>query len=251
MVDIVVVSYNMQPQFARCLQSIRRWTEMPYRLVVVDNGSSDGSPAWAESYGGLVLIRNQENRGYAAACNQGIQAGGHPLVVIMNCDTEVTRGWLAPLVRTMMSGERVAAVGPKLVNRQGLIVGAGTDFNWQMRGWMVPDGPGIFDQPCDCLNVCGACYMLRRDLLSELGLFDEQYFFYFEELDYSFNALYHGYRVVYCPDSTVIHDFPRSDSNNQSASEPGGKEAYFRTSEEKFNDKWVYRNGKVFRKGEA
>ncbi|MHB1629585.1 MAG: glycosyltransferase family 2 protein [Bacilli bacterium] len=236
-IDIVVVSYNTRDILLACLNSLREHTPEDHRLVVVDNGSRDDSveAVRALDWEHLRIIANSENRGYAKACNQGILAGSSPFVILLNSDIVVTQGWLSPLLQCMQGDPRIAVVGPKLVDRRGRITGAGivgTNGNHWPRGYMEQDQPGKFDQQEDCISVCGAAYLIRRDLVPELGLFDENYAFYFEETDYSFQARSKGYRVVYCPQSTICHLSGQSNRNHQQL------RALFEESERYFRAKW-------------
>ncbi|MHB1682086.1 MAG: glycosyltransferase family 2 protein [Bacilli bacterium] len=237
-IDIVVVSYNTRDILLACLNSLRIYTPEDHRIIVVDNGSQDATVqavrtlAWEN----LSIIANNDNYGYAKACNQGIAAGDSPFIILLNSDIIVTQGWLAPLLQCMQQDSRTAVVGPKLVDQRGRITGAGivgTNANHWPRGYMEQDQPGKFDQEEDCISVCGAAYLIRRALISELGLFDENYFFYFEETDYSFQARSKGYRVVYCPHSRIYHLSGQSNGDHRQL------RALFEQSERYFRSKWA------------
>jgi GT2 family glycosyltransferase len=208
--DIVIVNFNTKKYLDDCLQSIRKFTgpKNSYRIWVIDNGSTDGSASLIKAAEGITGIFNRENRGYGRACNQGIRAGTGDYIFLLNSDTQVTSGWLLPLIQTLASDPKIAITGPKLVNPEKRLVGAGvigTNAHPIIRGWGEPDEPGRFDQPLKCVSVCGACMGIKRQLLPQLGLFDEHYFHYYEETDYCYNARFRGFKIVYCPDSTVIH----------------------------------------------
>lgn len=209
-VDIVIVNYNSHRYLKNCLASIQKnsGSSTDYRIWIVDNSSTDGSGAYLRTLPWINIIFNQKNIGYGAACNQAIQVGIGELIFIMNSDIEVTSGWLQPLALTLKSSPKVAVTGPRLVNSQGYLMGAGvigSNSKPIIRGWGEPDHPERYNLAMECLSVCGACMGLKRELLPELGFFDEHYFHYFEETDYCFNARYHGYKVIYCPQSKVIH----------------------------------------------
>lgn len=235
-VDLVIVNYNSRRYLEKCLASIYRYTPRPFKIIVVDNGSTDGSVEYLEGRSDLECLPNQENLGYAAACNQGIRQGVNPYIILLNPDIEVTRGWLEPLLGSARH-PKVAVVGPKLVNSEGLLVGTGVkDWNelTRPRSWMQPDYPGRFMKPEECISVGGACYLIKRALLPELGFFDERYFLYFEETDYSINALLKGFKVIFNPKSVVIHHVGATGGG-------GGHQArlnYFRESRAKFVAKW-------------
>lgn len=235
--DLVIVNYNTKKYLDDCLQSIRKFTGPTdtYRIWVVDNGSTDGSVQLIQSLDFVHGIYNLKNRGYGSACNQGIQAGNGRAIFLLNSDIQVTEGWLSPLLHVLESSPEIAVVGPRLVNPEGLLVGVGvigTNARPVIRGWREPDDPERYNQPLEVLSVCGACMGIKRHLIPELGLFDEHYFHYFEETDYCYNARFHKYKVIYCPDSKVIHRVFGSCQDRQKLRK------YFREGEQYFHKKW-------------
>lgn len=244
--DLIVVSYNTRKYLGDCLQSLTQYADatIPSRIWVVDNASQDGSVELIHGYGnGVSGIFNRQNQGYGSACNQGIAAGNGEYIFLLNSDIKATDGWLAPLVKTLSCSPWVAVVGPRLVNPRGLLVGVGvvgTNAHPVIRGWGEPNEPERYNQPLEVLSVCGACIGIKRSLIPRLGLFDAHYFHYFEETDYCYNARFHGYKIIYCPDSTVIHRVFGSCRDQLKL------QKYFRQSEAYFNKKW-----KVFLKDGA
>lgn len=201
----------------------------------MDNASTDGSISYLQGRRDLDLVVNTENRGYAVACNQGIRRGKSEYIVLLNPDVEVSKGWLEPLVTTARS-PGIAAVGPKMVNAQGLLVGTGvTDWNelTRPRAWLQPDRPGLFTQPEECITLGGACLLLKRSLIPVLGLLDERYFFFFEETDYCINALLKGYKIIFNPKSVIVHHVAGSTPEGYSR-----RMVYFQESQRRFVQKW-------------
>ncbi len=236
-VDIVIVNHNTRDLLEKCLESIKDNTEYPHRLIVVDNGSSDSSKDYLNSQPEVLTIFNETNEGYARACNKGAVAGRGKYILFLNTDVEVTPGWLERMVKCARSHERVAVVGPKMVNEDDLIVGAGvTELSdvCSPRGWKEPDGESVFAREEEVINVSGACYLIKREILPRLGLFDERFFFYYEETDYSLRAREKGYRVMYCPQAKIIHQHEGSlkeiDRNLRNK--------YFAMSRQLFTSKW-------------
>lgn len=241
LVDIVIVNFNTRKLVARCLSSVRAHTDPgTYRLWAVDNASTDGSAQWLEAEPDIRLLRNAANLGYARACNRGALAGDGEHILFLNADTAPLPGWLPPLVELLESDERVAVVGPRLINEEGLIVGAGvvgTNAAPGIRLWMAPERQTADDRVLDCLSVCGAAYMIKRRLIPVLGLFDERYFMYFEETDYSYHARDNGYRVLYCPRSRMVHTWGGSGRTDPRLRE------YFYTGQRLFDTKWAHMMG--------
>ena len=234
-VDIVVVNHNTKEYLIDCLRSIRSFSgQNNYRILVVDNASSDGSVAWLKANEWVTGVYNSWNKGYAVACNQGILSGDGKFILLLNSDTLVTRGWLGPLIK-ILSQPEVAVVGPCLVNFEGRLVGVGvtgTDAKPLIRGWGEPNDPQRYNAPTKCLSVCGACMGIKRDLLPRLGLFDEHYFHYFEETDYCLNARLQGFKVIYTPASLVLHRVFGSTHNQRLLKE------HFQASKVYFLKKW-------------
>ena len=238
-VDLIVISFNTRQLVLDCVRSIRDHTSVPNHIIVVDNGSSDGTVEAVRQLGweNIIIVENAENTGYAKACNQGISAGSSPYIVLMNSDVIVTPGWLSPMIECMQGDLKIAVVGPKMVDRSGRITGAGivgTNAHHYPRGLLEHDRPGMYDEQEDCISVAGAAYLIRRDLLATLGMFDENYFFYFEETDYSFRARSKGFRVVYCPKSRIYHLMGRSCQDHAYL------RALFERSERYFQRKWAH-----------
>jgi GT2 family glycosyltransferase len=234
--DLVIVTYQSEAVIGPCLESIFRYTPEPISVFVVDNGSGDGTLRAAADFKEAVIIANGENLGYAKAANMGIRAGSGDAIAVMNADTKVTEGWLEPLLDCLFSHAKVALAGPKMVNRHNQLVSTGTDWNWKAPHFMELHRPGLLEEQRDCMVINGACFLMKRGLIPQLGLMDENYFFYFEETDYCFNAIHNGYRVVYCPQSLIYHAY---ESNTQLRSDMIGK--HWNDSRDYFDRKWAGR----------
>lgn len=234
MIDIIVITHNSVNVIDDCLASIFEHTPYPKNVIVVDNGSTDQTCPYLNTRSDIILIASKKNDGYAKAINKGISSGDGEFIIVLNDDTQVTAGWLEPLLDCFQRDNKVAIVAPKLINKEGRLVGVGTDWNWKMPHFMQPNAPGILEDERDCLSINGACFSIKRSLLPILGLLDENYFFYFEETDYCLNANYLDFRVVYCGKSMVYHDY-KMDSVRKAAIS-----AYWSESSKYFNKKWGY-----------
>lgn len=208
-VDIIIVNYNTCKFLQDCVRSIAENTDYPYRLLVIDNNSADGSKRYLESLQrrGVQVVFNRENTGCARAWNQGIKLSSGKYLLFLNPDTLLSPGWLSKMVACAESDEAIAVVGNKQVTPEGIILHAGlVEENGRayFRGEGEKDAAGKFSEVCDCLDVCGACYLVKRTCIERIGLFDERFFLYAEETDFSHRARLAGLRVVYCP-VTIIH----------------------------------------------
>ncbi|GKU80701.1 glycosyltransferase family 2 protein [Niallia sp. NCCP-28] len=232
--DIIIVTYNSERFIKDCLESIMNYTPVSKSIYIVDNGSVDGTLPYLKSINDIYILENKGNLGYSAAVNRGIRAGTGDIIAIFNADTRVTEGWLEPLIQCLYSDPKVAVVGPKMINSNNQIVACGTSWDWSMPGFMDENRVGLLDEQRDCLVVNGACFLIKRENIPILGLLDENYFFYFEETDYCFNANSLGYRVVFCPKSLIYHEHDFSSRNKPHQVQ------FWAESEKFFNSKWRY-----------
>ncbi|RDI76260.1 putative glycosyltransferase [Gaiella occulta] len=207
---VVIPSWNGADLLADCLAALWRQTLPPGEVIVIDNGSTDGTAAMlAEAFPEVRLVGLDRNRGFAAAVNAGIRASDTPLIALLNNDAVAEPGWLAALVEAA-DGERVGMVASKIVDAAdpGRIEGIGLEVdpegNPRQIGRGEPDGPGFVR----CREVFGpiaAAALYRRQLLDEVGLFDEDFFAYLEDVDLAWRARRAGWRCLYAPGAVVAH----------------------------------------------
>ncbi|MNJ40038.1 N-acetylglucosaminyl-diphospho-decaprenol L-rhamnosyltransferase [compost metagenome] len=240
--DLVIVTYNSASYIQQCLEAIRAYTPSDYTIIVVDNGSTDGTIEYLQNYPDIKLIANSQNRGYASAVNLGIKHGLAETIVIMNPDVFVTKNWLPPLIDALWREEQTAIVAPKLINSSNQLVGVGTNWDWTSPYFLCPNEPGILEETRACLAINGACFLLKRNLLEKLGLLDEHYFHYFEETDYCFNAIHCGYNILFCPESTIYHEYYPNPERDKAIRQ------YWVQSEAHFNRKWSYQGNGIVAK---
>jgi len=224
-VDVVSVNWNSGAQLAACLASLARTDRSGFRLgrvVVVDNASSDGSAAVACPELPLEVIVNPTNRGFAAACNQGARGSTSDYLLFLNPDTVLESQSLARPIAFLESAEGAGAAvcGIRLVDDNGTVtrscarfptVGAllatACGLDRLLPGWF----PGVVMRDWDHLtsrtvdHVIGAFYLTRRAVFQSLGGFDERYFVYLEDLDYSRRASLAGWSSYYLATAQAYH----------------------------------------------
>ncbi|HET9732182.1 MAG TPA: glycosyltransferase family 2 protein [Acidimicrobiales bacterium] len=214
--SIIIPLYNKAEYTEACLVALAAVTQPgTYELVLVDNGSTDGTGALLGTLGpDSRIIRNPTNLGFAKACNQGAAVATGRHLVFLNNDTEPHPGWLEPLVQILDSEPDVGIVGAKLLFPDGLVQHAGvwmvTNERWDsLDGYhrlyrTVPDDP-LVNERADLPAVTGACMAVRREAFTAAGGFDEAYWNGNEDVELCLRARAAGYRVVYDPRSTLTH----------------------------------------------
>jgi N-acetylglucosaminyl-diphospho-decaprenol L-rhamnosyltransferase len=229
-VSVVVVSYNTCALLRACLQSVYASTLRPREVFVVDNGSTDGSPAMvAAEFPHVLLTPLDRNLGFSAANNVALRRCRSAQVLLLNPDATLAPEALARLHDALEAWPDAAAVGPRILNPDGTPQSCGYVFPTLLaeirqskrvdRLLALLAGPARAtsgEAPAETAEVdwCdGACMLLRREALETVGLLDEQYFLYTEELDWCFAARRAGWRVAVVPDAVVWHHRGQSSTN--------------------------------------
>ena len=210
-VSIIIPVFNNLPLTRRCLTLLAATaTALPYEIIVVDNASTDGTAeflAAEAAQGTLRVVTNAQNEGFARGCNHGAQVARGAILLFLNNDTQVTPGWLEPLVHALQQ-PAVGVAGAKLLYANGTIQHAGIEF---IKG--VPDHPHrrspgntpIANEFRELDMVTGACFMVHRELFLQLAGFDEIYRNGVEDVDLCLRVRAAGFKVVYEPKSVVYH----------------------------------------------
>lgn len=211
MVSLIILTYNRLDVTKDCLESIRRHTPQPHEIIIVDNGSSDGSRQWLRERQSeqptIKLIENSENLGFSAGCNQGIRAASGEYLLLLNNDTVVTPGWLAGLLEPF-SDPSVGVVGPITNNLSGAQEWPWSDYNGlgelddfalhhrsKYRYWWIPSR-----------RIVGFCMLFRRSLVEQIGYLDERFGSgNYEDDDFCLRTALAGYRNLVLADVFIHH----------------------------------------------
>ena len=210
-VTVVIPNWNGEQFLRLCLGSLRDQSFRVFETIVVDNGSVDSSITFVEEHFPEVdVVALGENLGIAAAFNAGIEASTLEYVVLLNNDTEQDPGWLEALVRAAEDHPEAGLFASKLVDLhdRGVLDGAGDAMRLSGLPYRLGHGErdsGRFDRPGYVFGACAAAALYRRDMLDEVGLFDEDFVSYCEDGDLSFRAQLAGYRCFYVPGAVVYH----------------------------------------------
>ncbi len=225
-VSVVIVSYRSREHLPACLDSVRQSlaaSQLSGEVIVVDNASPDGSAQLvATHYPWVRLVANPTNRGFAAAANQGMRLARGRVVVLLNPDTRLVGDALGRLVRFLDEHPTAGAVGPRLRYPDGRTQPSRRRFptvltgflestlvqdywrdNWILRRYYVADRSDDDLQEVDWL--VGACLAIRRQALATVGLLDERFFLYSEEVEWFWRLRRAGWRVYYLPEAEVVH----------------------------------------------
>jgi GT2 family glycosyltransferase/tetratricopeptide (TPR) repeat protein len=216
--SIVIATHN-QLQFTRvCLESIRFRTDEPYELIVVDNGSTDGTVEYLRSCSDVRLIENANNRGFPAAANQGILASRGQQILLLNNDVLVTTGWLDRLLRALYAEEHgdnqttIGLVGPCSNAVSGpQQVSVEYDDLADLDGFAWDWGQRYDGQREEIDRLVGFCLLFRRELIDRVGVLDERFGIgNFEDDDFCRRAMLAGYKAVIARDAFIHHFGHRS-----------------------------------------
>jgi GT2 family glycosyltransferase len=210
--SVVVVNFNGQHFLERCLAALlEQELEEPFEVLLVDNGSSDESVAFVRRrFPTVQVIEAQRNLGFAGGNNLGMRAAQGRHIVLLNNDTQVRAGWLKALVTAAEQNPTAGAIAAKLlfVEPPNTIQNAGSlllsDGSGADRGFREPDR-GQYDTAEEVFGACGASVLYRRQMLEDVGVFDETFFMYYEDTDLNWRMRLRGWKVVYEPGAVVDH----------------------------------------------
>jgi N-acetylglucosaminyl-diphospho-decaprenol L-rhamnosyltransferase len=219
--SIIIVSFNARDHLERCLQAL---CDAPpvhgHEVIVVDNASADGSADAARRWPAVHVIEATENLGFARGTNLGVRSSSGTNLLFLNSDTVVSAGAIDRLLDELGRHEDVAVVGPRLVDGQGRaelsfgpMVGPLNELRQQrlMRGYHAGQAGIVaqIDQETRQVQypdwVSGACLLVRRDDAEAVGLLDERYFMYLEDVDFCAAIRARGRRIMFTPSVEVVH----------------------------------------------
>ena len=213
--SIIIPVFNKLEYTKQCIKALYDNTPIPlFELIIVNNASTDGTKEYldqlSQQVNNIKVIHNQENLGFAKACNQGARIAEGRYLVFLNNDTVPLKGWLDALIETIEKDEKIGAVGTKLIYPDGRLQEAGSVIFNDGTGWNFGKGDeahkDIYNEAYEVDYCSGACLLVRKDLFWKIGGFDERYSpAYYEDTDLCFALRKLGYKVVYCPRCEVIH----------------------------------------------
>jgi len=210
--SVIIVNFNGKQFLDRCLAAVQQ-QELgePFEVILVDNASSDGSVAAVrQAFPEGRVIAAGRNLGFAGGNNLGMRAARGRHIVLLNNDTRVRPGWLRALVAAAEASPDAGAIAAKLMflDPPGVIQNAGSlllsDGSGADRGFREADR-GQYDGREEVFGACGASVLYRREMLDDVGAFDETFFMYYEDTDLNWRMRLRGWKVVYEPAAVVDH----------------------------------------------
>ena len=226
LVSVVVVSWNTRDRLARCLRHVQCSASAErLEIIAVDNNSTDGSAELVGSeFEQVLLIRNGENRGYAAACNQGLRRARGEFVCLLNSDCYVEAGTISGLSDFLAAHPAAAGAAPALLNADGELENSVSEFPRPFLLWLGATVPGSLrvysaitrNRPSRRLPACRhevevdqpmtSCMVFRRSSLMEVGGFDESFPLFYNDVDLCLRLRQRGLQIWYVPRLAAIHD---------------------------------------------
>lgn len=264
--SVVIVSFNTKDITLDCIKSVVKNTKgIEYEVIVVDNASKDGSvPAikkLAKKHKAIQLIEKKKNLGFSGGNNIGIKNAKGEYILFLNSDTIVNDNVLCEMVKWMEKNESIGVSSCSLLNKDGSQQGTGGYFPTLIRvfSWMTiqdlplvdsiikpfhpmksknySSGSNFFDSERELDWITGAYMLFRREVIKDIGNFDEEYFMYTEEVDLCYRVKLKGWKIVYNPKWSIIHLGGASGTHEGSVlQEFNGVKRFYK----KFYPKWQY-----------
>jgi GT2 family glycosyltransferase len=211
LIDVIIPNWNGKRYLQDCLDSLRRQIYQSFRVIIVDNGSTDDSVEFIRGhYPEVTLIALTENKGFAGGVNEGIRPSDAELIFLLNNDTVVDPNCLRELSGAAAKYPDISYFATKMLfrNSPGVINAAGDSFgiDGQARNIGFRDfDDGRYDQVAEVFGACAGAALYRKSFFKDVGLFDEDFFLIMEDVDIEFRGQLKGHRCFYIPTAVVHH----------------------------------------------
>lgn len=226
LVDIILVNYNGSDDTIECINSIHK-TKYNYdvEIIVVDNCSNEGERKKIREFcenKGCIFIQSEVNGGFAYGNNLGIQKAidaKADYIMLLNNDTVVQNDFLNPLVNFLQSHNDVAMVSPKILYyNHDIICSEGGEINWMLAGQNNNENKKDYKNDVEIYSsfLSGCCILFRKELIDSVGMLSEDYFMYYEDVDFSYRVCTKGYKMCCVPSSIIYHKIGMSSGGDNS-----------------------------------
>lgn len=208
-VTIIIPNYNGKKLLENCIKILERQTCQEFKLLVIDNGSKDGSTDVTSESLYMEMVALPENTGFCGAVNLGFEMTTTPYAILLNNDTEAEPHFVEELLKGIRQSERIFSCGAQMLDfkQRELLDNAGDLYT--LPGWAVARGKGRpaadYGKQTDVFSCCGGAVIYRMSVLKQIGVMDEKHFAYLEDLDLGYRARIAGYRNRYIPEAKVYH----------------------------------------------
>lgn len=209
-VTVIIPNLDGKDLLRTSLTSLYESDYKNFEVILVDNGSADDSVEFVELvFPKVIIIKNKKNLGFAKAVNMAIQKSKSPYIVLLNNDAKVEKDWLSRLVASAKVHQDCSSISSKILNfrRRSILESAGDKIN--IVGQATPIGQGDKGQNYQkgkyVLGATGAASLFKRSMIEEIGLFDEDFFFYFEDVDWALRSQLYGFKTFYEPWAVAYH----------------------------------------------
>ena len=209
-ITVIIPNWNGKKYLRSCLYALYKHSKVEMDVVVVDNGSIDDSIEEAKkAFPNVKYIMLDKNYGFSKAVNEGIKIAETPYVILLNNDVKIEKGFVEALLNKIKSDKKIFSVEAKLLQQRNrkMIDSAGTTYN--VLGWARARGKDCSDakynESCETFAACAGAAIYRKNIFRTIGLFDEQYFAYLEDIDMGYRAKIHGYKNMYEPKARALH----------------------------------------------
>lgn len=209
--SIIIPNWNGQHHLETCVSAIKNQTCSDYEIIIVDNGSVDGSIAYIREYfPSIILVELNENLGFTGACNAGYKIARGAFIILLNNDTEVDPEWLGQLLDAFDRHPFAGILASKLMlfDHRDTFHAAGDFYRLDA----IPGNRGVWEKDTgqysseeQVFGACGAAAAYRRTMLEEIGFLDDRFYFSCEDMDMAWRAQLSGWRVFYVPTAVVYH----------------------------------------------
>jgi len=224
-ISAIIINYNAGTFLPKSVDSLRNCS-LEIEIIVIDNASTDGSLDSLAGLPNIQIVKNPLNVGFAKACNRGASIASAPLLLFLNPDCSFSEGTLSTLVEVMRTKENVGMAGGLLVNTDGTEQAGGrraipTPWRSFVRAFglskLSQRWPRLFydfhlhqealpDEPLEVEAISGACMLVRRKAIEDVGLWDEGYFLHCEDLDWCMRFRQKGWKILFVPDAIIVHE---------------------------------------------
>ncbi len=208
-VTVIIPNYNEKKLLENCIKTLEGQTCRNFKLLVVDNGSTDGSTEVTTSLPDYEMIRLNRNTGFCVAVNIGIRHTKTPYFILLNNDTEVEAHFVEALLAGIRKSKRIFSCSAQMLDyRQRDRIDNAGDY-YLLPGWAMARGKGkpafLFEEEAEIFSSCGGASIYRTEAAKKIGLFDERHFAYLEDVDLGYRARIYGYCNYYIPKAKVWH----------------------------------------------